>query len=133
MFLEIGKETLVLILLALCLLPIIGLMLYAIIVALKKRNKLSQAQQVAIAQDTDTTQSQLFFQLFGQKDNIVAVTQEMSRVSVQVKDLSKVSLEELKNQGATGILVVGDTVKCAFGDRAVYIYNILKEFSKNDE
>ena len=133
MFLAVNNQTLVLILLALCLLPIIGLMLYAIIVAIMKRNQLSKQQQVQIAEDTNTSQSQLFFQLFGEKTNIVSVSQEMSRVSVQVKDVNQVSLEELKNQGATGILVAGNTVKCGFGDLAVYIYNILKDFSKIDE
>ena len=51
MFLAVNNQTLVLILLALCLLPIIGLMLYAIIVAIMKRNQLSKQQQVQIAEE----------------------------------------------------------------------------------
>lgn len=133
MFLVIDTQSLVLILLAICLVPIIGLMVYAIIVALKRRNKLSQSQKAEIAKDTDTTQSELFFGLFGGKSNITAVSSEMSRVSVQVKDLNTVLLEDLKAQGATGILVVGNTVKCAFGDRAAYIYNLLKDYANKNE
>ncbi len=133
MFLEITIEQLALILLGLCLLPIIGLMLYAIIVALKKRAKLSNTQKEEIAQNQDTTQKDLFVNLFGGQENIVEVAQEMSRLNVKVKNLEKVLLEDLKAQGASGILVVNDVVKCAFGDRAVYIYNLLKEQPQNNE
>jgi phosphotransferase system IIB component len=133
MFLEMELSDLTLILLALCLLPIIALMVYAIIVALKRRAKLQASQKVAIEKETDTTQSELFFSLFGGKSNIIAVTQEMSRVNVSVVNLELVKLEELKVQGATGILVVGNDVKCAFGDRAIYIYNLLKDAKTTNE
>ena len=59
----------------------------------------------------------------------------MSRVSVAVKDLEKVKTEELKEMGATGVLLVGNVVKCSFGDRAPYIYKLLnedKQGGKND-
>ena len=49
---------------------------------------------------------------FGGADNITNVEIKLSRVNVTVKDLEKVQLEDLKNQGM-GILVVGNVVKCA--------------------
>jgi phosphotransferase system IIB component len=57
---------------------------------------------------------------------------QMSRISVTVNDLEKVEVEKLKEMGASGILLVDNIVKCSFGDRASYIYNLLKKDDKND-
>jgi phosphotransferase system IIB component len=65
--------------------------------------------------------------LFGGEDNIEDVSLQMSRVSVIVKAMDKVKTEELKEMGATGVLLVGNVVKCSFGDRAPYIYKLLEK------
>ncbi|HBP25824.1 MAG TPA: hypothetical protein DD618_02605 [Acholeplasmatales bacterium] len=133
MFLALDNSVLALIILAVCVLPIIVLMIYAIIAALRKRSKLSKTQQGEILVSSDDSQKQLFFRLYGGRDNIASVSQEMSRLTVSVKDLTKVLIEELKEQDANGILLAGNTVKCSFGDRAPYIYELLKDFEQHHE
>lgn len=118
-------DDIALIVLAICILPIIILMVYAIIVALRKNRIKSAEREKEIRASDDDSQKKLFIDLFGGADNIESVAVQMSRVSVTVKALDKVKVEELKEMGATGILLVGNVVKCSFGDRAPYIYKIL--------
>jgi len=63
---------------------------------------------------------------FGGRENIISVYHEMSRLTVKVNDLTKANLEELKSLGATGILVMGNDIKCGFGDQAEKIYKLIK-------
>ena len=60
------------------------------------------------------------------KENIENVEVEMSRLTVTVKDIDLVNPEVLKQNGANNVLLVGNKVKCSFGDKATEIYNILK-------
>ena len=62
---------------------------------------------------------------FGGKDNIENIEVVMSRVNVTVKDLEKVQLEELKNQGI-GLLISGNVVKCSNQDFADKVSKQLK-------
>jgi PTS system D-glucosamine-specific IIC component len=100
-------------------------MVYAIIVALRRSLKTQKQREKEISESSDDTQFELFMNVYGGKDNIKDVKREMGRISVEVENIEKVDVEELKNLGATGILLVGNVVKSAFGDRAPYIYNIL--------
>jgi glucose-like phosphotransferase system IIB component len=135
MLVLLTNDDIALIILGICILPILILMVYAIIVALRKNKIRSREREEAIRTSEDDSQRQLFQDLFGGKDNIETVAVQMSRVSVAVKDLEKVKTEELKEMGATGVLLVGNVVKCSFGDRAPYIYKLLnedKQGGKND-
>lgn len=114
-------------LLALTIVPIAILMIYAIVVALRRRNLLGKEHQEKIESSDDESQIKLFFDVYGGKENIKSVTREMSRISVIVVDVDKVQTENLKDLGANGILLVDNIVKCTFGDRAPYIYDILKK------
>lgn len=122
----ITKDDLALIILAVCILPILILILYAIIVAIRKNRIRSAEREKEIESSEDDSQKELFLDLFGGSENIEDVALQMSRVSVTVKAMEKVKTEELKEMGATGILLVGNVVKCSFGDRAPYIYKLLK-------
>ena len=48
---------------------------------------------------------------FGE-DNIVSVSVNMNRVTVEVKDINVVSFDGLRNLGV-GVLIAGNTVKCS--------------------
>lgn len=121
-----------LIVLLIAILPIIGLMGYAIFVALRRSVKTQKLREQEIKESTDQTQVELFMKVYGGKENIKNVKREMGRISVEVEDIEKVDVEELKGLGASGVLLVGNVVKCAFGDRAPYIYNILTSGKDNN-
>lgn len=74
----------------------------------------------------DENQRKLFLDAYGGEDNVLAVKQVLSRVTVSVDNVEKVALETLKELGATGVLVVGNEIKCSFGERATIIYNLIK-------
>lgn len=113
------------IILAICIVPIMLLIVYALIMTIRKKRKLAAARSQEIDVGEDNTQKELFYRLYGGANNIESVTRELSRISVRVKDIDKVLVEELKETGAKGILLVDDVVKCSFGDRASYIYRLL--------
>ena len=50
----------------------------------------------------------------------------MSRVTVTVKDIELVKPEVIKENGSTGVLLVGNQVKCSFGEKAEEISKLLK-------
>ena len=52
-----------------------------------------------------------YLSLFGE-DNIISVSKNMTRVSVEVKDLDKVNFDGLKNLNV-GILITGNVIKCS--------------------
>ncbi|MDD4000652.1 MAG: PTS transporter subunit EIIB [Bacilli bacterium] len=123
----ITKETITLIILAICVLPILILMVIAIIIAIRRSQKKSIEMEAAIKATDDNSQRQLFLQAFGGEENIEDVIIQMSRVSITVKDLELVQVEDLKELGASGVLLVGNVVKCSFGDRAPYIFKLLSK------
>lgn len=71
-----------------------------------------------------------FLQAYGGRENIISVSQVMSRINTDVKEIELVNGDALKALGATGVLLIGQTVKCSFGERAENIYNMLKEVLK---
>ena len=87
-----------------------------------KRDNAGSRQDLAATEDD--TQKNCSCAFMG-ADNIESVSRELSRISVRVKDIDKVLVEELKETGAKGILLVNDIVKCNFGDRAAYIFRLL--------
>lgn len=121
----ISTQEWTLIILAIAILPILGLMVYAITVALRRSAKRNQMRAKEISESVDESQIELFTTVYGGKENIKDVKREMGRISVEVVDIEKVKVEELKELGASGVLLVGNVVKSAFGDRAPYIYKIL--------
>ena len=112
-------------LLALCIVvPIIILMIVALIIALVKRFKLIHKYKDAKL-DLNANGENIYLKLFGE-DNILNVSVEMSRVSVEVKDIEKVDTQGLKDNGASGVLLVGNTVKCSYKENAEAVYEAIK-------
>ncbi len=56
---------------------------------------------------------------FGE-DNIISLDTNMRRVNVEVKDINKINIEELKKLGV-GILITGNTVKCSSAEFAMAV------------
>lgn len=102
---------------------ITGLIIAAIVMRIINYRKLKKSIKPSTI---DPEQQKLFFEVYGGKDNIIDVKQEMSRLTVEVKDLNKVNLNQLKDLGAKGVLVMGNAVKASFGERAEYISELLK-------
>lgn len=67
-----------------------------------------------------------FLDAFGGKENIKDSSYELSRVTVEVVDVDQVNGEVLKELGATGVLFVGNKVKCSFKEDAENICELLK-------
>ena len=100
MLILLAKDDIALIILAVCILPIIILMVYAIIVAIRK-NLVRSKEGRGDPRKRDDSQRQLFIDLFRRgEDNIEDVSLQMSRVSVTVKAMDKVKTEELKRNGS---------------------------------
>jgi len=119
----ISNETLALILLAVCVLPIAVLIVFAIVkMILSYKNTTKKITEGAV----DEEQREMFLNAFGGKENIISISNEMNRVIVETNDITLVDGEKLQQLGATGVLFVGSTVKCGFGDRAKYVYDLIK-------
>ncbi len=119
-----------LILLAICVLPIAVLIILAIVFRIKnsvKKNKKENLEEV------DEEQRKLFLNAFGGEDNYISVASERIKVIVKVKDPDLVQGEKLKELGANGVLIVGNEIRCSFGDRALYVYNTINSTNKKEE
>ena len=53
---------------------------------------------------------------YGGKENIEAVSKEMTRLTVEVVDLEKVNPEKIKELGAKNVLIMGNQVKSTYED-----------------
>lgn len=120
----LSTEQVTLILLGVCLLPIAAVIIFALI----KTIKFAKKKQSFIEEESENTieQKAVFYEAYGGESNVKEIVNEMSRITVTVEDIDLVNTEKLKELGATGILLVGNQVKCGFGDRAKNIYNIMK-------
>ena len=122
------RENIAIMILLLCVVPILILMVIAIIIAIRRSIRVNKERNLNIqGEEIDLEQQKLFFNAYGGKDNVLDVIKEMNRITVRVEDMDLVNSEELKNLGATGVLLVGDSVKSSFGDRASYVYNLIEK------
>jgi len=120
----LASETFVYLLLIIPIAIILILVVVASAIRFKKYRDFNK--EVDKNKAVDPEQQEIFFKSYGGKDNIINVSHELSRITVEVKDIELVNLESLQALGAKGVLVMGNTVKASFGDRASYVYNILK-------
>ena len=110
-----------LILLAVCVVPIAVLIILAIILRIKNSVK----KRTVESDEVDSEQRLVFLEAFGGEDNFINVSQERIKVIVKVKDPELIQGEKLQELGAKGVLIVGNEVRCSFGDRAEYVYKTL--------
>ena len=128
MFLEFTNQQWALLLLAICIVPIAVLCIFAIIKTLKTRKARAKEREAIIEEEPiDADQRKIFYEAYGGEDNVLEITQEMSRITVKVLDTEKVNGERLKELGATGVLIVGDLIKASYSDRAKYVYKLMEK------
>ena len=109
---------------------ILILLIVATIIFFVKRNKkLKLSKGVKI--NSNGYEDLELLEIFG-VDNIVSVECEMSRVTVEVKDIDIVDTTRLQEKGASGVLLVGNKVKCNFKENSEIISNYLKGSINND-
>lgn len=98
---------------------IVLLAIVAFVIRLTKTIKLNKkGKKLAIVSDDEMLIA------YGGKENIVAVSKEMTRLTVSVNDLEKVNPERIKELGAKNVLIVGNMVKSSF-DNIDDAYNSL--------
>lgn len=61
--------------------------------------------------DSKKNKGTQYLEFFGE-DNVISVSKNLSRVTIEVKDVELVNLEALKNKGI-GIMITGNTIKCS--------------------
>lgn len=101
------------------------LFVVAIVLFVLRLVKIQKKGRLAVIEDDNTIQLELF-NAFGAKENVVSVNVDMSRLTVEVQNIDLVDGEKLKTLGATGVLLVGNKVKCSFED-AQTIYTLLNK------
>ena len=128
MYLEFGFQEWALLLLAICIIPIAILCVFAIVKTIRIKKKEAKAREEAASEEViDIDQRKIFYDAYGGEENVLEVSLEMSRITVKVADLEKVDAERLKELGATGVLIVSDMVKASYSDRAKYVYKLMEK------
>jgi phosphotransferase system IIB component len=123
LFLEFGIDDIAALV---TLVPIFVLLIVATIIGVTKRIKMASKYKKGKNTFVNEELQKNLLEAFGNKENITEVGVEMSRVSVTVKDIELVKPEVIKENGSTGVLLVGNQVKCSFGEKAEEISKLLK-------
>jgi len=123
LFLEFGIDDIVAII---TIVPIFVLLVIATIIGVARRIKMASKYKKNKNNHIDENLKTVLLEAFGQQENIIEVEVEMSRLTVTVKDVDLVKPEVLKENGANGVLLVGNKIKCSFGEKAEEISKLLK-------
>jgi PTS system glucose-specific IIB component len=73
----------------------------------------------------DSQITQRLIQAFGGDDNIEHVEACITRLRVTVKDLNKVNSKALQQQGALGVIIIGQQVHAIFGRQSDTLRQLL--------
>lgn len=111
--------------------PILALVIVATVIAIVKRAKLATKYPSKKVNFENNNINLEYIEAFG-NNNIKDVSMEMSRITVTVKDVDIVNAQKLKELGASGVLLVGDQIKCSFKENVENIYNTLKGSIENE-
>ena len=107
---------------------ILVLALVAVIIAIVKNTKKANQRKKIIESEGKNLE---LIEAFGEA-NIKDVEMEMSRITITVKNVEIVNADKIKELGASGVLLVGDKVKCSFKENVEEIYNELKGAISNE-
>lgn len=103
LFLTNSSDIVVYVILLFSIIPILVLSMIVLIKIILKRAK---------AQPRKGSEANELIDIFGGNDNIVNVSKELTRVSIEVKSLEAVDMDKLKGLNV-GTLIVGNTIKCS--------------------
>lgn len=88
-----------------CFVPIFVLVMICFIkLLIKHRKKVSNFNK--------TKNNPKYLDYFGGDENVISVSKNLSRVTIEVKEVEKVNLNSLKEQGI-GVMITGNTIKCS--------------------
>lgn len=119
MFLEVQPQIFPILFPLLCIfVPVIILLFVVLIKKIVKEAKRNRKLKATTGFDYEV--------YFGGSENIENIETKMSRVNVTVKDVEKVDFDKLKELNM-GILVVGNTVKCASAEFVALVENSLNK------
>lgn len=106
LFLEISHEMFPFLIAICCfLVPVITLLLIVFIKQLIKR--------IRIIKGTNNKNNTVkYLDFFGGEENIVSVSKNLTRVTVEVVDLEKVNFEKLRELNI-GVFITGNVIKCS--------------------
>jgi PTS system glucose-specific IIC component len=68
---------------------------------------------------------------FGGRSNIVSLDARITRLRVQVADVSRVSHEGLKALGGAGVVTLGDGIQAIFGTRSENLKTEMQEYLRS--
>ncbi|AIR71232.1 MULTISPECIES: PTS transporter subunit EIIB [Dickeya] len=83
--------------------------------------------------DDDKQQIQRLLRLFGGRDNIEQVDACITRLRVTVKNLSLVDSQGLQQEGALGVIILGQQVHAIFGKQSDTLRKLLEEHFSRPE
>ncbi len=78
------------------------------------------------------SQASEMVQAFGGRLNILSLDACITRLRVELKDMTHLNTERLKQLGASGVLKVGSGVQAVFGPRSENLKNEMEEFLKQE-
>jgi glucose PTS system EIICB or EIICBA component len=117
--------------------PMWGLMYYGVFsFAIRKFNLLTPGREVedeTVAGSHSASADNFSLQLvraFGGRNNIASLDACITRLRVQLKDVTLANPEKLKALGAAGVIVVGDGVQAIFGTKSENLKTDMEEYLK---
>ncbi|GAB7267728.1 glucose PTS transporter subunit EIIB [Dickeya ananatis] len=93
----------------------------------------SHPKPTAELSDDDKQQIQRLLQLFGGRENIEQVDACITRLRVTVKNLSLVDSQGLQQEGALGVIILGQQVHAIFGKQSDTLRKLLEEHFSRPE
>ncbi|NCC50949.1 MAG: PTS glucose transporter subunit IIBC [Spartobacteria bacterium] len=87
-----------------------------------------EAEPVAAGTTSASSFSLQLVRAFGGRSNIVNLDACITRLRVEVKEISKASQEKLKALGAAGVVIVGNNMQAIFGPRSENLKTDMEEY-----
>lgn len=120
-----SNETLAILLLCVCIIPIAILIVVAFVLRVIKAKKANDKEE-QMSREVDPEIRKEFYDAYGGESNVLEVVNERSKIKVKVKDVEMIDGDKIRELGALNVLIIGDEVRASFSDRAEYVYNIMK-------
>lgn len=94
------------------------------------KSKVLGRESVPGTDDKDYDFAKELVSAFGGKTNILGLDACITRLRIEVKDISRASQERLKELGASGIFLFGNNLQAIFGPRSASLKSDMEEYLK---